>query len=220
MNKTLPLRDRKKAKQREALASAAVRLFLKKGYNSTTLEQICAECDVTVPTLLRYFGSKEDLLFATQGASLERCGKGLEHAIASRTVVSFWTDFMHSSAVTVIGSREIINVYRIIVNAPSLLAKFYAITRQYEELLERALCAEIGVEYGKDLHSNLLAHLLVAGPVEEALRAIAQGEFAVALKRVDTVMNYVLANFRRPAPAKPAGPERNKPARSAKRARS
>ncbi len=204
MKPILPLRDRKKAKLRQALADASLRLFLHKGYSATTLEEISAECDVTVQTLLRYFGSKEDLLFARQAEIIANCERGLIEAAANKAVIDYWLHFFHSNALKVVVNPEILNTYKIIESVPALLAKFYAICLQYQVLLERALCMELGVEPGKDRHSLLLSYALVFGPLEEALRAIARGEGPSIARRVDATMKYALDNFKRPADAKKA----------------
>ena len=198
MKSTLPLRDRKKAKQREALADASLRLFLRQGYTATTLEQISAECDVTVPTLLRYFPTKEDLLFARQGEFLEQCANLLTEAAATKTVVDVWLQFLRAGARRVVSHPEIINLYEIINGAPSLLAKFHTIIHQYEELLERALCEEAGFAPGQDLHAHLFARLLTTVPMETALHAIRDGAVSSMIRRMDTVNEYILANFKRP----------------------
>ena len=80
MNGKLPLRERKKAKVRESLIRTSFRLFSTKGYAETTLEEIADDCDVTVQTLLRYFGSKDDLLFANHPRIVQRFGQGIAEA--------------------------------------------------------------------------------------------------------------------------------------------
>ena len=63
--KTAPrpgLRERKKARTREAIQTHALRLFRKQGYQATTIEQIIAAADVSESTLFRYFPTKEDLV--------------------------------------------------------------------------------------------------------------------------------------------------------------
>lgn len=202
MKPILPLRDRKKAKLRQALADASLRLFLQKGYSATKLEEIAAECDVTVQTLLRYFGSKEDLLFARQAEIVEKCERGFAQAVANKAVIAYWVDFFTSCAHTVIANPEILNTYKIIEGVPALHAKFGTIVLQYQVLLERALCQELGVEPGKDRHSLLLSYMLLFGPLEEAFRAIARGDSASMARRVDAAMQYALDNFKRPPETK------------------
>jgi AcrR family transcriptional regulator len=192
------LRHRKKAKLREALTNAAYRLFLKKGYAATTLEDISRECDVTVQTLLRYFGSKEDLLFHRQADILAAFRQQLEAAVTTKSSIPFFVDFIHKNSVRLDHSDETRNIYRIIKASPALLSKFHAIIREYEEALEEALSAEAGAKAGDDLHATLMAHLLTAGLIADSLRTIGRTPASMLAARNAVVADYIVRNFRRP----------------------
>lgn len=56
------LRERKKAKTRALVQEQALRLFRERGYDETTVEQICEAAEISPATFYRYFGSKEEVV--------------------------------------------------------------------------------------------------------------------------------------------------------------
>jgi AcrR family transcriptional regulator len=56
------LRERKKVKTRRAIQREALRLFLDRGYEQTTVEQVAEAAEVSVSTFFRYFATKEDVV--------------------------------------------------------------------------------------------------------------------------------------------------------------
>ncbi|MFJ6935493.1 TetR family transcriptional regulator [Streptomyces sp. NPDC101132] len=95
----LTLRERKKAQTRQAIQDHALRLFLTKGYDSTTVQEIAEAVGISHMTFFRYFPTKEavvenddyDPLIATlieQRPPHEDTLTALRHALATglRTV--------------------------------------------------------------------------------------------------------------------------------------
>jgi AcrR family transcriptional regulator len=58
----LGLRERKKAKTRQAIQEHAFRLFREQGYDQTTIEQIADAVEISPSTFFRYFPTKEDVV--------------------------------------------------------------------------------------------------------------------------------------------------------------
>ncbi|MCX4675762.1 TetR/AcrR family transcriptional regulator [Streptomyces sp. NBC_01433] len=74
-------RERKKAATRQALADAALRLFIEHGYDAVTLHDIAEAADVSTTTLLKHFPSKEALVFDEEAEQ----EAGLVTAVHDRT---------------------------------------------------------------------------------------------------------------------------------------
>src|SRR5262245_4316692 len=81
------LRARKMARTRAAIEDAALRLFLERGYAATTIDEIAAAVEVSPRTVLRYFGSKEDVLFARERETVRLVGELLAARPAGEAVL-------------------------------------------------------------------------------------------------------------------------------------
>src|SRR5580693_1570322 len=57
------LREEKKQITRKAISDLATRLFVERGYDSVTTAEIAKRANVSVPTLFKYFPTKETLVF-------------------------------------------------------------------------------------------------------------------------------------------------------------
>ncbi|MGV9264929.1 TetR family transcriptional regulator [Kitasatospora sp. NPDC003701] len=91
----LGMRDRKKARTRETIRTAALDLFEEQGFERTTVDQICRRADVAHRTFFRYYATKEALLFGLD------FGRTVLDALAAAPAgLSLWEAFEHALAAT------------------------------------------------------------------------------------------------------------------------
>jgi len=67
----LGLRERKRQSTRQRIVDAGLRLFLEKGIEATTLDDIAAAADISRRTFFAYFPAKEDIVLAWQDGADE-----------------------------------------------------------------------------------------------------------------------------------------------------
>lgn len=163
MAEPLGLRERKKIDTRRAILKCANTLFHERGFAATRLEDIARRASVHKQTVLRYFGSKEQIALAFRQRGLEKFTRGLLDPARSVSVVEYWRQFIEASATEVAGRGDILRYSKLIETEPSLVVASFAINIQYEDLLSAAFSAEAGLDPDRDLDSRLLAVLLVNG---------------------------------------------------------
>ncbi|MER5699521.1 helix-turn-helix domain-containing protein [Streptomyces mirabilis] len=66
------LRERNKARRREAITRAALTLFAERGYDETTIAEVAEAAEVSPGTVKIYFGTKQDLALARFSESADR----------------------------------------------------------------------------------------------------------------------------------------------------
>ncbi|MEU0940181.1 MULTISPECIES: TetR family transcriptional regulator [unclassified Embleya] len=170
------LRERKKERTREALVAAALELFLRKGYDATTIDEIVAAVEVSRRTFFRYFAGKEEVALAR---AIEFEALFLD-ALTARPAAEAPLTALRRAGAEVFArvadeepdgaGQEFLRMRRMIEDTPVLLA---ASLRNAMEL-ERRMAAEVarreGVEPGDDRRPALsvtLYHAVMRVAMEE-----------------------------------------------------
>jgi AcrR family transcriptional regulator len=157
------LRERKKQRTRLALIDAALDLFLEKGYEATTIDEIVAAVEVSQRTFFRYFGTKEDVVTSFLAEHDQIMGE----ALAARPPGERpFTALFESLRVMLRAIAEsdpahgarFRRVRQVVEATPSLMAAQMA---KYSASAE-ALAAEIARREGVDLAHDLRPRILVA----------------------------------------------------------
>lgn len=71
------LREQKRRETLRRIADTGLRLFLRNGYEATTLDAIAAAAGISRRTFFYYFKSKEDIILAWQGGLAEAIGRAV-----------------------------------------------------------------------------------------------------------------------------------------------
>ena len=196
--KITSLRERKKARTRRELAKLAQALFLKQGYEETTLEQIADQAEVSVRTVLRYFESKPRLALAGMRANLNQFRTRLQAPQRNQGTLSCWREHVQDSARSLTDVRSFARYRKMIDAVPVLVAGLLEISQGYENALEAALALDAGVDPETNLHGRLLAAMLVAGNSAVVRHWIEDGQRADLLTSCVAVVDFAIESF--PAP--------------------
>ncbi|MFJ3639853.1 TetR family transcriptional regulator [Streptomyces sp. NPDC090108] len=188
-----------KPPMRDALVAAAFRLFLERGYEQTTVDDIVALAGVGRRSFFRYFPSKEDVVFPDH----ERC-------------LDDMTTFLAAGAADDEPVRRVCDAARLVLRMyaenPAFSVQRYRLTRQVPGLrayelsvvwrYERALAAYLRERFAGwpdgTLQADVVAAAVVAAhnnALRSWLRSDGSGDAGTA---VDHALGHVQAAFGRP----------------------
>lgn len=194
-----------KPPMRDALVAAAFRLFLERGYEQTTVDDIVALAGVGRRSFFRYFPSKEDVVFPDH----ERCladmtaflaASGKEHepvrrvCDAARLVLLMYAENPSFS----------VQRYRLTKQVPGLRAYELSVVWRYERALAEYLRGRFTGRPDGNLHADVIAAAVVAAhnnALRSWLRSAGQGD---ASTTVDHALGYVQSAFGAPPTASTA----------------
>jgi AcrR family transcriptional regulator len=115
------LRERKKARTREALLEAAMDRFARQGFDGTTVEEIAEACEVSPRTFFRYFPSKEHVLFADSAVKRERLVASIAERAVDEPAFTALTAAMRALAADRIYDRAaLVTRFKVVAESPHL----------------------------------------------------------------------------------------------------
>ncbi|MCK2242092.1 MULTISPECIES: TetR/AcrR family transcriptional regulator [unclassified Crossiella] len=158
-------RERKKAATRQALADAALRLFLERGFDQVTVAQIAEAADTAVSTLFAHFpGGKEALILgdgAERAAALTAAVR--ERPVASSILVALKEFLATRGPFHPDPGPDYRRRTDLVVATPALRAHARTLWTGAEAALTRVLAAETG-RAEDDLSLRLLARYVLEIP--------------------------------------------------------
>ncbi|MFB4307046.1 TetR family transcriptional regulator [Actinomadura sp. GTD37] len=157
------LRERKKQRTRLALIDAALDLFLAKGYEATTIDEIVAAVEVSQRTFFRYFATKEDVVTSFMTEHDQVLGEALAtRPPGERPFIALFESLRVVLRAIAEGDpaegARFRRVRQVVESTPSLMAAQMA---RYSASAE-ALAAEVARREGVDLRHDLRPRIVVA----------------------------------------------------------
>ncbi|CCK25350.1 regulatory protein [Streptomyces davaonensis JCM 4913] len=188
-----------KPPMREALVAAAFRLFLERGYEQTTIDDIVALAGVGRRSFFRYFPSKEDVVFPDH----ERCLADMTAFLASGTPDEEPVRRVCDAARLVLrmyaeNPTFSVQRYRLTRQVPGLRAYELSVVWRYERALAAYLRTRFAGRRDGTLQADVIAAAVVAAhnnALRSWLRSDGKGD---ADATVDHALRYVQSSFGAP----------------------
>jgi AcrR family transcriptional regulator len=101
------LRERSKARRRDAIIRAALELFADRGYDATTIADIAAAADVAPRTVAMYFPSKQEIAMARFGQVADELTSALRGSGPGESVTAIMGRWLRTSDAGADGGTEL-----------------------------------------------------------------------------------------------------------------
>ena len=198
-DRSLPLRERKKLRNRRALAEAALRLFAAKGFDATTLEELADAADVSKSTFSRIFPAKEAagieaeaelwsaFLASLDGRELSGVLLGELHAALAAAVTGLDPEW----------DQRFLDTRRMLANEPALLRYVEHYRASVKDELVTRLAAKLHLD-PEDLRLRVLAELTILAWSVSGRHWVqngGQGGRAALLSRLDGAIRAIPASL-------------------------
>jgi AcrR family transcriptional regulator len=187
------LRERKKHRTRLAIADAALELFIEKGYEATTVEEIAERAEVSKATFFRYFTSKGEVIFHWTTEP---------HAALRATLVARPADESDLTAlrrgmvewVVTLDTARMIRQGRAAKTSPLLRGLSYDLGRDWQDVVGLALAERNGLD-AMDQHCRLMAGVafaVISSGFNAWIAAGAAGDYPEAINEAFDLLEAML----------------------------
>ncbi len=175
------LRERLRQTVRDELSRIAMEMFLERGFDATTVDEIAAAAGVARSTFFRHFATKEDVILArleARAETLRAAALARPAGEAALTVArEALTPLVDSFAVDRTRSMAL---GRLVAGAPSLRARELHKYLYWRSALAEALASRLGTDPDTDMRPSLIASVAV-NAFDIALRTWRAGECDASL---------------------------------------
>jgi len=140
-------RERKKAATRQAIADAALELFLARAYDDVTVRDIAEKADVSTTTLFKHFSGKEALVFDREDHVRTELADAVRARRHGQSVLDALRDHALTRWVAIAADPQLEQLDALIAATPAL--------RQYEERMWARQAAALGEVIAEETGRNV-----------------------------------------------------------------
>jgi AcrR family transcriptional regulator len=155
------LRDRQRAQIRADIRRAAFRLFIERGYDAVTTEEIAAAAGVSPRTFFRHVPTKEELLLAP----VRHGGAAIVSLLEQRPAAESPDVALINAIITRTRSFDAADTEewrKALLVAPDVLGKLTMVTTDDKERAAKLIAARMGANPDTDMRPGLLVQLAFA----------------------------------------------------------
>ncbi|RVT92983.1 TetR/AcrR family transcriptional regulator [Sphingomonas crocodyli] len=181
------LRERKRQETLRKITDAGISLFIDKGIDATTLDEIAAKAGISRRTFFHYFKSKDDILLSLQqgmgemiAVRVRRAGDRVSPIDAIRTAVI--------AACVEVPADDMVAIDRLMRSSPAVQARKQASYVEHERTLFDAL-RERWPNPAREMALRLIA-MLAIGAIRLATEALGvEGERRTLIELMETAFD-------------------------------
>ncbi|GAA1680672.1 TetR/AcrR family transcriptional regulator [Streptomyces yatensis] len=184
-------RERKKAATRQAIADAALRLFLERGYDQVSIRDIADAADVSTTTVFKHFSGKEALVFDQEQDRESRLIAAVRQRAAGQSILDGLRQHVLDSWLPITAHPRMAEFTHLVDSTPALRAYAERMWTRHTDSLGAAIADELGVD-----HDNLACVTLARFVLEVPALARGRRDRRAA---VDAIFDILTQGWQPPA---------------------
>ncbi|KUN41173.1 TetR family transcriptional regulator [Streptomyces longwoodensis] len=162
-------RERKKAATRQAIADAALQLFMERGYDRVSIRDVAEQADVSTATVFKHFTGKEALVFDQEEGNDARLVAAVRDRGPGESVLDALRRHVLDTWLPIASHPQRQEFNHLVDSTPALRAYAERMWARHTDTLGAAIADEFGVDHDT-LACTALARFVLEVP------ALAQGQ--------------------------------------------
>ncbi|MFD3581261.1 TetR/AcrR family transcriptional regulator [Streptomyces sp. NPDC058683] len=178
-------RDRKKAATRQAIADAALHLFLEHGYDQVSIRDIADAADVSTATVFKHFSGKEALVFDQDADREAQLTAAVRQRPSGQSILDALRQHVQDTWPSIEAHPQAAEFTNLVNSTPVLRAYAERMWTRYTDSLSAAIADEFGVD-----HDNLTCVALARFVLEIPMLARGRQDRRTAVDAIFDILTH------------------------------